>query len=215
MDCNMPDFPVIHYLLELAQPHVHCVSDAIQPSHPLSSPTTSSFACPWRGSQHPLCSKGPCHLLPFFFFFFAFGPQLHQKQRRTHYSMMSCFPTPLRTGKLHFRALRGESISYHFFEHYFRCMSERLPPSFFWGVFFFSFLQSIFGGYFFHSLSLFSLFFFNNLEMRLSDSPWLSQKEFLQRGGLLFFSCWKQFKATAFRFLDVFFLYWKLKLGKF
>ena len=95
-----------------------------------------------------------------FFFFFAFGPQLHQKQRRTHYSMMSCFPTPLRTGKLHFRALRGESISYHFFEHYFRCMSERLPPSFFWGVFFFSFLQSIFGGYFFHSLSLFSLFFF-------------------------------------------------------
>ena len=81
--------------------------------------------------------------------------------------------------------------------------------------FFFSFLQYIFGGYFFHSLSLFSLFFFNNLEMRLSDSPWLSQKEFLQRGGLLFFSCWKQFKATAFRFLDVFFLYWKLKLGKF
>ena len=46
MDCSMPDFPVIHHLLELAQPHVHCVSDAIQPSHPPSSPTTSSFACP-------------------------------------------------------------------------------------------------------------------------------------------------------------------------
>ena len=30
---------VLHYLLELAQTHVHRVSDAIQPSHPLSSPS--------------------------------------------------------------------------------------------------------------------------------------------------------------------------------
>ena len=157
MDCSMPDFPVIHHLLELAQPHVHCVSDAIQASHPLSSPTTSSFACPWRWSQNPLWSKGTCHLLLFFFRFWASAAS---EQRRTHFSMMSCFPTPLHPGKLHFRALRGESISYHFFEHYFRCMSDRLPPSFFWGVFFFSFLQYIFGVYFFHSLSLFSLFFF-------------------------------------------------------
>ena len=33
----MPDFPVHHQLLEPTQTHVHCVSDAIQPSHPLSS----------------------------------------------------------------------------------------------------------------------------------------------------------------------------------
>ena len=32
----MPGFPVFHYLLELAQTHIKCVSDAIQPSHPLS-----------------------------------------------------------------------------------------------------------------------------------------------------------------------------------
>ena len=32
---NMPGFPVFHYLLEFAQIHVHWVSDAIQPSHPL------------------------------------------------------------------------------------------------------------------------------------------------------------------------------------
>ena len=37
MDCSTPGFPVIHCLLELAQTHVHWVSDAIQPSHPLSS----------------------------------------------------------------------------------------------------------------------------------------------------------------------------------
>jgi len=35
MDCNTPGFPVLHYLLEFAQTHVHWVSDAIQPSHPL------------------------------------------------------------------------------------------------------------------------------------------------------------------------------------
>ena len=33
MDCSMPDFPVLHHLLEFAQSHVHPVSDAIQPSH--------------------------------------------------------------------------------------------------------------------------------------------------------------------------------------
>ena len=32
-------FPVLHHLPELAQTHVHRVSDAIQPSHPLSSPS--------------------------------------------------------------------------------------------------------------------------------------------------------------------------------
>ena len=39
MDCSMPGFPVHRQLLELAQTHVHRVSDAIQPSHPLSSPS--------------------------------------------------------------------------------------------------------------------------------------------------------------------------------
>ena len=43
MDCNMPGFPVHHQLPELAQTHVHHVSDAIQPSHSLSSASSSSF----------------------------------------------------------------------------------------------------------------------------------------------------------------------------
>ena len=39
MDCSMSDFPALHHVLELAQTHVHWVSDAIQPSCPLSSPS--------------------------------------------------------------------------------------------------------------------------------------------------------------------------------
>ena len=38
LDCSMPGFPVLHYLLEFAQIHVHLVSDAIKPSHLLSFP---------------------------------------------------------------------------------------------------------------------------------------------------------------------------------
>ena len=38
MNCSTPGFPVLHHLPELAQAHVHWVGDAIQPSHPLSSP---------------------------------------------------------------------------------------------------------------------------------------------------------------------------------
>ena len=39
MDCSTPGFPVHHQLPELAQIRVHRVSDAIQPSHLLSSPS--------------------------------------------------------------------------------------------------------------------------------------------------------------------------------
>ena len=42
-DCSMPGFRVLHYLLELAQTHVHWIGDAIQPSHPLSSPSPPAF----------------------------------------------------------------------------------------------------------------------------------------------------------------------------
>ena len=39
MDCSTPSLPVYHQLLELIQTHVHQVDDAIQLSHPLSSPS--------------------------------------------------------------------------------------------------------------------------------------------------------------------------------
>ena len=38
-NCSTPGFPLLHQLPELAQTHVHWVGDAIQPSHPLSSPS--------------------------------------------------------------------------------------------------------------------------------------------------------------------------------
>ena len=46
MDCISPGFPVLHYLLEFAQTHVHWVGDAIQSSHhllPASAPALSLF----------------------------------------------------------------------------------------------------------------------------------------------------------------------------
>ena len=48
MDCSTLGFPVHHQLLELAQTHVHQVGDAIQPFHPLSSPSPP----PPNPSQH-------------------------------------------------------------------------------------------------------------------------------------------------------------------
>ena len=47
-DCSMPGLPVHHHLRELAQTHVHWVSGDIQPSHPLSSPSSPAF----NFSQH-------------------------------------------------------------------------------------------------------------------------------------------------------------------
>ena len=39
MNCSMPGLPVHHQLLEFIQTHIHWVGDAIQPSHPLLSPS--------------------------------------------------------------------------------------------------------------------------------------------------------------------------------
>ena len=48
MNRNTPGLPVHHQLLEFTETHVHQVSDAIQPSHPLSSP----FPLAPNPSQH-------------------------------------------------------------------------------------------------------------------------------------------------------------------
>ena len=47
-DCSTPGLPIRYQLLELTQTHLHRVSDAIQPSHPLLSPSPSAFSL----SQH-------------------------------------------------------------------------------------------------------------------------------------------------------------------
>jgi len=43
MNRSTPGLPVHHQLLESTQTHVHCVGNAIQPSHPLSSPSPPAF----------------------------------------------------------------------------------------------------------------------------------------------------------------------------
>ena len=59
MDCSMPGFPVLHYLPEFAQIHIHWVSDAIQLYHPLLSPSSRTLNLSqhqglfqWVGSSH-------------------------------------------------------------------------------------------------------------------------------------------------------------------
>ena len=59
MDCSTPGLPVLYYLPEFAQNHVHWVGDAIHPSHPLLPPSPSAFNLSerqalfqWVGSSH-------------------------------------------------------------------------------------------------------------------------------------------------------------------
>jgi len=53
MNCSTPGLPVHHQLPEFTQTHVHRVSDAIQPSHPLLSPSPPAFNI----SQHQVFSN--------------------------------------------------------------------------------------------------------------------------------------------------------------
>ena len=57
MDCSMPGFPVHHQLPELAQTHVHRVSDAIQPSHPVA---------PFFSHLQPFPASGSFQMSQFF-----------------------------------------------------------------------------------------------------------------------------------------------------
>ena len=61
MDCSKPGYPPHHQPPELAQTHVHQVSDTILPSHPLSSPSPPAFNLSqhqglfqWVSSSHQL-----------------------------------------------------------------------------------------------------------------------------------------------------------------
>ena len=66
MDCSTPGLPVHHQLPELAQTHVHRVGDAIQPSHPLLSPSLPPSIFPSIrvfSNESILCIRWPkyCH----------------------------------------------------------------------------------------------------------------------------------------------------------
>jgi len=72
MDCSMSGFPVHHQPPELAQTHVHPVSNAIQPSHPLSSPSPPAINL----SQHQGLFKwvSSYHVAKYWSFSFNISP---------------------------------------------------------------------------------------------------------------------------------------------
>ena len=66
MRCSTPGFPAFHHLQELAQTHVHRVGDAIQPSHPLTSPSPAFSLSQHQGLfQRVSCSHQVPKLLEF------------------------------------------------------------------------------------------------------------------------------------------------------
>ena len=82
-DCNTPGFPIHHQLLELAQTHVHWVGDAIQPSHPLSSPFSSCL------QSFPESGSFPMSLL------FTSGGQSIKASASASVPLVSWFPLGL------------------------------------------------------------------------------------------------------------------------
>ena len=54
VDCSTPGLPVLHHLPELAQTHVHWISDAIQTSYLLSSPSAPAFSLSQAPGSFPI-----------------------------------------------------------------------------------------------------------------------------------------------------------------
>ena len=82
MDCSMSGFLVLHHLLELAQTYVHWVSDAIQPSCTLSSPSPAFIFPSIRvfSNETALCIRWP----KYWGFSFSISPS-------NKYSGLICF----------------------------------------------------------------------------------------------------------------------------
>ena len=86
MNCSTPGFPVLHYLLELAQTRVHWVGDAIQPFHPLSSPFPPAFDLSFPASRSFLISQ---------LFASDGGPSIGASASVLPMSIQDCFPLEL------------------------------------------------------------------------------------------------------------------------
>ena len=84
MDCSTPSLPVHHQLPEFTQTHVHWVSDAIQPSYPLPSPSPPAFILSqhqglfqWVSSLHQVAKvlEFQCLLLGCWICYYSSSPQ--------------------------------------------------------------------------------------------------------------------------------------------
>ena len=83
MNCSTPGLPVHHQLPEFTQTHIHQVSDAIQPSHPLSSPSPPApnpsqyqSLFQWVNSSHEVAKV------------LEFQPQHHSFQRNPRVDLL-------------------------------------------------------------------------------------------------------------------------------
>ena len=92
MDCSTPGLPVHHQLPEFTQIHVHWVSDAIQPSHPLLSPFPPAFNLSqnhglfkWGSSSHQVAKVLE----------FQLQHQSFQWIFSTNFRIMACFSRKL------------------------------------------------------------------------------------------------------------------------
>ena len=56
MDCSMPGLPVPHHHLKFVQVHLHCITDAIQPAHPLTLSSPSALSLSWHQGLFQLVS---------------------------------------------------------------------------------------------------------------------------------------------------------------
>ena len=93
LDCSIPDVPVPHHLLEFAQVHIHCISDAIQPSHPLtpSSPSALNLAqhqglFQWVACLHQTTDQNYCHHYPFLYLPPVYLPRWVINRPEKHFS---------------------------------------------------------------------------------------------------------------------------------
>ena len=69
MNCSMPGLPVHHQLQDSTETHIHCVGEAIQASHPLSSPSPTALNLSqhqglfkWVSSSHQVAKVLECQL---------------------------------------------------------------------------------------------------------------------------------------------------------
>ena len=116
MDCSTPGFPVHHQLLEFTQTHVQWDGDAIQPSHPLLSPSPPAFNLSqhqglfqWVSSSHQVAEVSE----------FQFQHQSFQWIFRTsqswNISNIYCFPSPVPASPMHYFVWGLEQPKYYLY----------------------------------------------------------------------------------------------------
>ena len=111
MNCSMPGSPVLHYLQEFAQIHIHWVGDAIQLSHPLMPPSPPVLNLSphqglfqWAGSSHQVAKvlklQHLLYLVAIEFFVSDFLLYVNQRHSAWEVRCFKLYPPPPISSKL-------------------------------------------------------------------------------------------------------------------